>query len=98
MVHESWYQTDEKLISKIVSTFNILQSMLSCVSCVYWEYLMADITHLLGQHSSQTWIFNDLNQKHLARIVHGRRHVTVLNHIHMQEVPDTYPAAEFIVI
>lgn len=82
-------------ISEIVSTFNIPQSMLSCV---YWEYLMTDITHLLGQHSSQICVLNDLDQKHLARIVHGSRQVIVLNHIHMQEVPDIYPSAKFIVI
>jgi hypothetical protein len=61
-------------ISEDVQQFNISQST---VSCVYWEYLMEDITTHRGQHSGRPQVLIYSDQWHLARIVRGNRQVTL---------------------
>lgn len=65
---------------------------------VYFENSMEGITTHTEQRNGRPWMVNDTDRRHMARIIRGNRQATMaqITPDSMQEVPDAYPAGQYI--
>lgn len=82
-------------ISKIVVTCDISQSM---ISCVYWEYLMEDITIHCGVHHGQPHSLNEWSVCLELSVVNDKWHCLKSHPHSMKLVPDMHLAHQFSII